>query len=116
MQDLRVGDVVWTIDAAGARIAAPLVTVGSTPVPATHQVVRLMLEDGRVVHVSPGHPTADGRRVGDLAAGDALDGARITSVQRVAYADGATYDILPAGATGAYWANGVLLGSTLRGR
>lgn len=114
VQDLRVGDLVWTIDAAGARIAAPLVTVGSTPVPATHEVVRLMLEDGRVVHVSPGHPTADGRRVGDLAAGGALDGARIASVERVAYAGGATYDILPAGATGAYWANGVLLGSTLR--
>ncbi|MEO8632991.1 MAG: Hint domain-containing protein [Chloroflexota bacterium] len=114
VQDLRIGDVVWTIDAAGARIAAPLVTVGSTPVPTTHEVVRLMLEDGRIVRVSPGHPTTDGRRVGDLAAGDALDGARITSVQRVAYADGATYDILPAGTTGAYWANGVLLGSTLR--
>ena len=116
VQDLRVGHVVWTIDAAGARIAAPLITVGSTPVPETHEVVRLMLEDGRVVHVSPGHPTADSRRVGDLAGGDALDGARITSVERVAYAGGATYDILPAGATGAYWANGVLLGSTLRGR
>jgi hypothetical protein len=43
-----------------------------------------------------------------------LDGAHIASVDRVAYAGGATYDILPAGATGTYWANGVLLGSTLR--
>lgn len=113
-QDLRVGDVVWTIDAMGARIAAPLVAVGSTPVPATHEVVRLALQDGRLAFVSPGHPTADGRRVGGLAAGDMLDGARIASVERVLYASGATYDILPAGATGAYWANGVLLGSTLR--
>ena len=113
VQDLRVGDVVWTTDAAGARIAAPLVVIGATPVPATHQVVHLALADGRSVFVSPGHPTADGRRVGDLAAGETLDGARIASVERVAYAGGATYDILPAGATGAYWANGVLLGSTL---
>jgi hypothetical protein len=43
-----------------------------------------------------------------------IDGSRIASVERVAYSGGATYDILPAGATGAYWANGVLLGSTLR--
>jgi hypothetical protein len=113
VQDLRVGDVVWTVDANGARTAAPLVSVGSAPVPATHLVVRLALEDERLVYVSPGHPTADGRRVGDLAAGDVLDGARIASVERVTYAGGATYDILPAGATGAYWANGVLLGSTL---
>jgi hypothetical protein len=84
------------------------------PVPATHEVVRLALDDGRVVYVSPGHPTADGRRVGDLVAGDAMDDARIASVERVAYSGGATYDILPAGTTGAYWANGVVLGSTLR--
>jgi len=113
VQDLRVGDVVWTIDLAGARIAAALVEIGSTPVPSTHRVVRLALADGRVVFVSPGHPTADGRHVGDLVAGETLDGARITSAERVAYAGGATYDILPAGTTGAYWANGVLLGSTL---
>jgi hypothetical protein len=113
VQDLRVGDVVWTVDATGARAAAPLIAVGNTPVPATHQVVRLTLEDGRLVYVSPGHPTADGRRVGDLATGDALDGARIAIVERVPYKGGATYDILPAGATGTYWANGVLLGSTL---
>ena len=113
VQDLRVGDVVWTIDATGRRTAAPLMALGSTPVPATHQVVRLALDDGRVVFVSPGHPTADGRHVGELAAGDSLDGARVASAERVAYTGGATYDILPAGATGAYWANGVLLGSTL---
>lgn len=113
VQDLRVGDVVWTVDATGGRAAAPLIALGSTPVPATHQVVRLALDDGRAVFVSPGHPTADGRRVGELAAGDSFDGARVASAERVAYSGGATYDILPAGATGAYWANGVLLGSTL---
>jgi hypothetical protein len=114
VQDLRIGDVVWTVDANGARVSAPLIAVGSTPVPATHIVVRVALDDGRVVYVSPGHPTADGRHIGDLPAGDTLDGARIASVERVPYAGGATYDILPAGATRAYWANGVLLGSTLR--
>jgi hypothetical protein len=114
VQDLRVGDIVWTLDTTGARVSAPLIAVGNTPVPATHIVVRVALDDGRLVFVSPGHPTADGRHIGDLAARDTLDGALIASVDRVAYAGGATYDILPAGTTGAYWANGVLLGSTLR--
>ena len=114
VEDLRVGDAVWTVDASGTRVAAPLVTVGSTPVPSTHQVVRLILSDGRAVSVSPGHPTADGRRVGDLVAHDIYDGARIVSSERVSYEGGSTFDILPAGATGFYWANGVLLGSTLR--
>ncbi len=116
VEDLRVGDLVWTMGVRGERFAAPLVTVGSVAVPVTHEVVRLTLDDGRVIFVSPGHPTADGRRIGDLGAGDRLDGARITSVERLRYEGGATYDILPEGATGTYWANGVLLGSTLRSR
>jgi len=116
IERLRVGDVVWTSDARGERIRAPLVAVGSTPVPVTHLVVRVALDDGRVVFASPGHPTAEGRRIGDLVAGDALDSARVATAERVRYLGGATYDILPASATGVYWANGVLLGSTLRGR
>ncbi len=114
VQDLRIGDIVWTSDADGARVSAALIAVGNAPVPATHVIVRVALNDGRLVYVSPGHPTAEGRHIGDLAAGDTLDGTRIASVERVTYAGGATYDILPAGTTGVYWANGVLLGSTLR--
>ena len=112
VEDLKVGDVVWT-QVNGARVARPLIEIGNTPVPATHRVVQLRLSDGRAVNVSPGHPTADGRRVGDLAAGDAYDGAVVVSADLVPYAGGATFDVLPAGATGTYWANGVLLGSTI---
>jgi hypothetical protein len=83
-------------------------------VPARHEVVRLALSDGRVVLVSPGHRLTDGRAVGTLREGDAVDGAIVVAVERVAYGAGATFDVLPAGSTGAYWANGVLLASTLR--
>ncbi|MDQ2915243.1 MAG: Hint domain-containing protein [Chloroflexota bacterium] len=114
VEDLKIGDVVWTQDASGARVASPLAQIGSTPVPGTHRVVHLRLSDGRTVDVSPGHPAADGRSVGDLAASDRYDGAVVVSAELVAYAGGATFDVLPAGATGIYWANGVLLGSTLR--
>jgi hypothetical protein len=114
VEDLTIGDTVWTLDAAGARVALPLVAIGSTQVPGTHRVVQLRLSDGRAVDVSPGHPTADGRKVGDLAAGDGYDGAVVVSAELLPYAGGATFDVLPAGATGTYWANGVLLGSTLR--
>src|SRR5437879_840666 len=116
VEDLRVGDVVWTLDAAGSRVALPLVEIGSTPVPATHRIVQLRLSDGRAVDVSPGHPTADGRKVGDLAAGDRYDGAVVATAELIPYAAGATFDVLPAGATGTYWANGVLLGSTIPGK
>ena len=113
VEDLKVGDIVWTQDAAGARVALPLTEIGGTPVPATHRVVELRLSDGRAVDVSPGHPTADGRKVGDLMPGDSYDGAVVISAKLTPYAGGATFDVLPAGATGMYWANGVLLGSTI---
>ena len=57
---------------------------------------------------------ADGRPLGILRSGAVLDGARVVSAEREPYSGAATYDILPSGATGLYWANGVLLASTLR--
>jgi hypothetical protein len=76
-------------------------------------MVHLVLADGRELLASPGHKTADGRALGFLAAGDALDGSTIKLWELVPYAGDRTYDLLPAGPTGTYWANGVLLSSTL---
>jgi hypothetical protein len=115
VERLRIGDLVWTMNGAGQRIAAPVVLVANTAVPATHEVVHLQLNDGRAVRVSPGHPTSDRRLAGDLQIGDVLDGAIVVGVQREAYSGGSTYDLLPAGETGYYWADGILLASTLRG-
>jgi len=41
------------------------------------------------------------------------DGATIASIGWVQSTAPATYDLLPAGTTGDYWANGILIGSTL---
>jgi hypothetical protein len=113
VSSLRIGMAVWTANAAGQRQAGVVLEIGSTPAPPGHELVHLVLGDGRQVWVSPGHPTADGRRVGDLATGQQLDGSRVVTVDRTPYT-GATYDLLPSGPTGAYWADGILLGSTLR--
>jgi hypothetical protein len=113
-RDVTEGMLVWTLDKAGSRIAAPVRQVASTPAPAGHVMSRVVLEDGREVSASPGHPTC-GRaaHLGDLRAGGSLDGALVRTAERVAYTGEATFDLLPAGDTGCYWANGVLLGSTL---
>jgi hypothetical protein len=113
VEQLQVGDPIWTVDANGARIASVVARTGSVPVPSTHEVVHVVLSDGRWLLVSPGHPLTDGRRAGDLRAGDALDGATVVSADLVAYDGGRTFDVLPAGTTGFYWANGILLDSTL---
>jgi hypothetical protein len=109
------GDVVWTSAPDGSRVAAVVASVGSTPVPATHRVVRLRLADGRSVDASPSHPLADGRTVGSLVAGDLVDGSPIVSTTLEAYEGGRTFDLLPAGASATYWADGIPLRSTLVG-
>ena len=81
--------------------------------PPIHQMVHLVLADRRELLVSPGHLTGDGRQAGNLRIGDALDGSTVASWELVPYAGGRTYDLLPAGATGFYWANGILMASTL---
>lgn len=113
VEDLHVGDAVWTVNGVGERIATVILKVVRVPVPAGHQVMHIVLSDGRQLWASPGHPTTDGRVLGDLESGDLLDGARIVQAQLVPYDQTATYDVLPSGGTGFYWANGILIGSTL---
>ena len=111
--DVEPGMLVWTAGVDGTKIAAPVLEVGSVQVSATHRMVHLALADGRELFASPGHRTADGRQLGSLAAWDPLDGSTISRWDLVPYAGDRTYDLLPAGATGTYWANGILLSSTL---
>lgn len=113
---LQVGDPLWTADAAGRRVPANVLEVARVPAPPDHQMVHIILDDGRQLLASPGHPTADGRSLGGLKAGDLLDGSRIRLIERLPYHGLATYDVRPSGETGFYWANGILIGSTLAGR
>lgn len=111
--DLRPGMPVYTQDMDGNKTVMPIELATKVSVPESHIVCHLVLKDGRELFVSGGHPTADGRLINDLNPGDVIDGAKLKSIERVPYSGGYTYDLLPAGDTGHYWANGVLLGSTL---
>ena len=111
--DIEPGMLVWTAGVDGTRIAAQVLEIGSMEVPPSHRMVHLVLAGGRDLLASPGHKTSDGRQLGSLRLGDKLDGSTIVRWELVPYAGGRTYDLLPAGATGTYWANGVLLSSTL---
>jgi len=111
---LRIGDPVWTLDDGGTRVRGTVVAVGSTLAPAGHHVVRLVLADGRAVTASPGHPLADGRLLGELRAGDAVDGSVVVVAELVAYSGARTYDLAVNGPSGIYFVDGIPLGSTLR--
>jgi hypothetical protein len=113
VEDLQVGDPVWTVNGSGERVSRPISRTSRVPVPANHQVLHVILNDGRELWASPGHPTADGRMLADLKGNDLLDGARVILIERLPYTGFATYDLLPSGETSFYWANGILMGSAL---
>jgi hypothetical protein len=98
----------------GAIVAVPLLLVGDRVAPPGHRVVRVTLSSGAAFEMSPGHPTADGRTLADVTAGDTLGELEVISAEEIPYGDDLTYDILPASSSGTYFAAGALVGSTLR--
>ncbi|MCB9750812.1 MAG: hypothetical protein H6713_12570 [Myxococcales bacterium] len=112
IEELRPGELVYSVD-RGQLVAVPVLEVSKVPAPLDHAVLRVALADGRVIELSPGHPTADGRLLRELRAGDLLGDVAITGVESIPYAHAFTHDILPASSSGAYFAAGALMGSTL---
>jgi hypothetical protein len=114
VEDVRAGLAVWTVDRGGLRYSAVVVKTVKRQVPPASQLLHLTLDDGRELIASPAHPTTDGRVLGSFWRGDMLDGAQVITADLIPSEATATYDILPSGETGAYWANGILVGSTLK--
>lgn len=113
VKKLKVGYTVWTIDHKGKKRVAALEKVSKTKVSETHHMIYLVLSDGRTLLASPDHPLADVRKIRQIAVGETYDGAKVLDVELVFYHHSYTYDILPQGDTGCYWADGILIGSTL---
>jgi len=113
VETIRIGDTVWTLDAAGARLPATVIAIGSTTAPAGHRVSHLVLADGRSVTASPGHPLADGRRLSDVRVGDLVDGSPVVTAESLPYASAETFDLAVSGPTGTYLVDSIPMGSTL---
>jgi hypothetical protein len=111
--NLRPGDLVYSVDGEEIR-AVPIVRINRTPV-ANHRVLQVTFDNGRSIEMTAGHPLADGRPLSSLRPGTELTGGIVVAVTSIPYAHDATYDILPLSTSGAYFASGVLVGSTLLG-
>ncbi len=110
---ITAGMMVWTVDPEGNRVAVQVLRTSMTSVPASFRVISLSLDDGRTIRASPGHPSAEGRPLGDYRVGDRLDHGVVSRAELVVYQDAETYDILPAGGATLYWADRILLKSTI---
>ena len=106
--DIKAGDLVLTDGEKPVRVKEINQVKAKD-----HKVLKITLNDRTVLEISPGHPTGDGRKLSDLKAGDVLDGRTVIETKLIPYASEYTYDILPDSKTGNYYANGVLIGSTL---
>ena len=81
---------------------------------AQHSMIVLELADGRKLQVTAEHPSSTEKKSLDqYAVGEELNGSKIITKTIVTYTEEYTYDILPDSETGTYWANGILIGSTL---
>lgn len=114
VKDLKEGMSIFTQDSSGNKMIGTVLKTGKTTVSSTHKMAHIILDDNRELYVSPNHPTADERLVGELLVGDVLDNSKIKIIELVTYDGTHTYDILPSGPTGFYFANGILIGSTLK--
>lgn len=113
VKNLKSGDLVWTVDGFGNRVQSVIIRTNRSLVSRGHKMAHITLKDGRKLIVSPGHPTIDNKELGSLRKGQILDNSKISSIKIMPYQEKYTYDILPSGETGGYWANGILIGSTL---
>ncbi len=113
VEELQIGQAVWSIDCCGSRVAEHILKISQTPVPVNFQVVRITLADGRSITTSPGHPSAQLEPLANYRIGDILNGSPVTGIESLNYDGQATFDLLPSGSTGFYYANGILLASTL---
>ena len=113
---LRLGDPIWTLTADGRRVAGSVIALGSTAAPPGHVVVRLVARGWPNGHGLAG-PSAR-RWPADRRPGPrgpcrwqhrCRRGSRAIRVED-------TFDLVSSGETGAYFAGGIPLGSTLVAR
>ncbi len=114
VERLKKNDLVWTVDARGNKMLQPIIRIKKTYVGNSHIICSLFLSDKRQISVSPLHPLfSEQSAVKDLKKGDIYNDAMVIKNEIQFYRSFYTFDILPAGESGAYFANGILLGSTL---
>lgn len=114
IKNLKVEDFIWTTNTFnGHKIKSKITQKCRRPVSQDYKIVHFMVSDGRELFASAYHPTIDGKPVISLRKGQLFDGSLVSSITIIPYKGKYTYDILPEGDTGGYWANNILLGSTL---
>jgi hypothetical protein len=113
VEQLQPGMLVWSLDLEGRRVTASISQTISNQVPEDFRLIHITLADGRSLSASPQHPTSEGRGLGSYLIGEMVDDSRVINIDYVDYDWDYTFDILPDSPTRCYWANGILLRSSI---
>lgn len=114
IHQLKENDIVLTTNLKGETIEVPIKMTNKVLVSEGHSMIVLELSDGRKLQVTAEHPSAVvSKSIDQYSIGEEINGSVITQKSVIIYEEEYTYDILPSGETGFYWANGILIGSTL---
>ncbi len=112
VEKLKLGDSVMTVGRKGKLKSAIITKQVKIKAGNRHVMLRVVLMDGSVAEFTPTHPDINGISfIKSLHSSDLIK--QIKEINLIKYNSTYTYDILPEGSTGAYIADGVLLGSTL---
>lgn len=114
IDQLKSGDPVYSVNAKNERIIRCIHLIRSVTIPADYKMLQLKLDDGRQLTVSPQHPDARGEPLIKLEIGACLDGGKLIEKRIIKYSGSFTWDILPEGEFPVYFANDILIGSTLQ--
>ncbi len=109
---IREGDIIWTSDIYAHKQIAKIIKTTKTQVK-NHQVSHIVLDDDREINISPNHPMTNDKPIGSVLIGDTIDNSKVIISELVQYKGDYTYDILPSSDTGTYWANRILLKSSI---
>ena len=79
-----------------------------------HKVIRVKLDNDVVLKMNLDHPIGPiGPKFRDLMVGHEIDGHSVVLFKLIPYKEKYIYDILPQSRSGTYYANGILIGSSL---
>lgn len=110
ISEIMAGDLILTDDQE-----AVLVKAVSKKELKDQKLWRVTFSDAIYLEGTANHLTADGKRFGNLMIGDYVDGRQVIEKNLVPYPYKYVYDILPDSKSASYYANGILVKSTLRG-
>lgn len=112
IKNLKIGDEVWSTDYYGKRLKVKIKKLGKVYV-RNAQVLDIKLKDKRSISAVHKHPDGSYKALLFYKVGDSLDGSEILKLERRRIEGDSLWDILPEGLMATYWANGVLLTSSM---